>query len=305
MKKRGFLKIAALVLAFCTFFSLAAAAVEENKTDYGAKLDFAIELYKSYGLFADENTDYIREGLIKLFEEDDELFYKFMDTIYNSGDRYSHYMAPEVYDRSYITESSMVGIGITVSFSETEGLVITSVSSGPAKAAGIKAGDVLVAVDGVDVRSYIPAMVVDLIKGEENTKVKISVMRDGGTVTFNVTRQRITVSSVSASKISDKIGYLKLEHFNGIVAFMDFMNAYDDFRDSGINTIILDLRDNNGGGIDCLVNLIDNIIPEKGVPYMSTWSTKPMSLKTYTTEGYGFEFNKFVILVNERTASAA
>ncbi len=303
MKKRGILKVAAIALLLCTVFSLVATAAEE-KTDYGAKLDIALGLYQSYGLFSDEDTDYIREGLIELFEEDETLFYKLMEKIYSSSDRYSHYMAPEVYDKSYTTSSSMVGIGVVVSFNEGE-LVITSVSNGPAKEAGIKAGDVLVAVDGLDVRGYVPAMVVDLIKGEENTTVKISVMRGDAREDFAVTRRRIAISSVSGSKISDKVGYLKLEHFDGITAFMDFMNIYDDFRDSGINTIVLDLRNNNGGGLDCLINLMDNIIPEKGIPYLSTWATKPLSLKTYTTEGYGFEFNKFVILVNRNTASAA
>ncbi len=306
MKKTRFLKIAALLLAFCTVFSFVAMAAEEEKeVDYGAKLDVALELYKTYGLFSDENTDYIREGLIELFKEDETLFYKLMDKIYNSEDRYSHYMAPEVYDESYVTASSMVGIGIVVSFDEEKGLVITSVSDGPAKAAGVKAGDVIIAVDGIDVRGYVPSMAVDLIKGEENTSVRVAVMRGDERKDFNITRQKIAISSVSGSKVSDKIGYLKLEHFDGIRAFMDFMDIYDDFRDSGINTIVLDLRDNNGGGLDCLINLIDNIIPEKDIPYLSTWSSKPMSLKTYVTEGYGFEFNKFVILVNERTASAA
>ncbi len=304
MKKTCFFRCVAIALALCTVFSLAAFAAEE-KIDYGAKLDRALELYIKHGLFSDEDTDYVREALIKLFEEDDTLFYKFVNSIYESNDRYSHYMAPEVYDEAYVMQKSMVGIGVVISYSEENGLVISSVSEGPAKEAGIKTGDIIVAVDGIDVRTYVPDMVVGLIRGDEGTNVKVDVMRGDERKSFNITRRKITVSSVSASKISDKVGYISLEHFDGINAFMDFMDVYDDFRDSGINTIVLDLRDNMGGGIDCLINLMDNIIPEEGIPYLMTWSAKPMNLTTLVSEGYGFEFNKFVILVNENTASAA
>lgn len=304
MKRICFLRCIAIALLVCTVFSLAAFAAEE-KVDYGAKLDRALGLYIDYGLFSNDETDYVRDALIKLFEEDGTLFYKFMNSIYESNDRYSHYMAPEVYDNAYVMQKSMVGIGVVISYSEEDGLVINSVSEGPAKEAGIKPGDIIVSVDGIDVRTYVPEMVGGLIRGEEGTKVKVDVMRTGERKSFNITRRKITVSSVSASKVSEKVGYIKLEHFDGINAFMDFMDAYDDFRDSGINTVVLDLRDNMGGGIDCLVNLMDNIIPEKDIPYLMTWSAKPMKLNTFMSEGYGFEFNKFVILVNENTASAA
>ncbi len=305
MKKVSMLRVASLVLVFALSFSLCAFAAEE-KVDYGAKLDEARSLYANYGLFSDGKTDYIREALISMFEEDESLFYEFMEKIYSSRDRYSHYMKPEVYDVSYDLYDSMSGIGVSISANEEGAPIVTDVTyGGPAHEAGIMAGDIFATVDGVDVTNYLPAMIADLVKGKEGTTVRISVIRGDERKSFSVVREVLKVSSVSATALGDNIGYIKLSHFDGIDAFMDFMDAYEGLQENGANTYILDLRNNSGGDMSCLINLMDNIIPEKGIPYMISWQTKPMALSTYTSEGYGKEFNKFIILVNEYTASTA
>ncbi len=300
MKKA--VRITAVFLSVCMVLSSIAFAAE---TDYGAKLDEAMEIYRGYGLFSDKNTDYIREALIELFKEDDSLFYKLMEKVYSRSDRYSHYLSPQSYDDKYELSESMVGIGVTVSTNENGEIYVVSVSQGPAKRAGIKAGDVICAVGGTNIFGYLPAEAGDLIRGREGTNVTLKIRRGEEWLTFDVRREKVGVSSVSSYKVDDKIGYIKLTHFDGASAFLDFMSVYDDFEESGINTVILDLRNNPGGQLDCLINLMDNIIPKKGVPYLMSWQTKPLKLKTYITEGYGWEFNKFVILTNENTASAA
>lgn len=296
------LRITAVILAVCTALASIACAAE---TDYGAKLDEALEIYRGFGLFSDNDTDYVREGLIELFKEDDSLFYKLMEKIYSRNDRYSHYLAPDAYEDKYEFSDSMVGIGVVVSTDDNGEIYVVSVSQGPAKNAGIQKGDIITSIDGKNVFGYLPAEAGDLIRGREGTNVTIGIRRNGQNMRFDVRREKVGVSSVSSYKVDDKIGYIKLTHFNGASDFLDFMSVYDDFEESGINTVILDLRNNPGGQLDCLINLMDNIIPKKGVPYLMSWQTKPLKLRTYTTEGYGWEFNKFVILTNENTASAA
>ncbi|MBQ6847216.1 MAG: PDZ domain-containing protein [Oscillospiraceae bacterium] len=299
--KRGF-KITALLLALCMMLSCFAFAEE---VDYGEKLDEAVKIYRENGLYADEETDYVREALIEMFEEDPELFYELVNRIYSREDRYSYYMTPEEYETSFSLENTMVGIGIVISTSDDGYPLVQQVSKGPAMTAGILAGDKICEVDGNSVAGYLPAELGTLIRGEEGTTVNIKVIRGEEKLDFTIKRAKITVSEVTSYNVTDEIGYIKLDHFSGIDAFIDFMVAYDGFEESGVNTIILDLRDNPGGQLDCLINLMDNIIPEKEVPYLMTWQSKPLRVNTFYSEGFGWEFNKFVILVNSNTASAS
>ena len=301
MRKNVLQKIA-LLLALVFALTTVSFAAEK---DYGEKLDEALAIYQKYGLFSNDETDYVREALIELFEEDESLFYKLINKIYGKDDRYSKYMTPEAYDENYSMESTMVGIGVVIAISEDGYLVVENVSSGPAGSAGIKKGDRFIAVDGVNVDGYFPAELGELIRGEEGTHVKIDVLRGEEKLSFNVRREKVRLSDVTAEIIEDKIGYIKLTQFGGINSFVDFMKAYDEFGEKEVNTVILDLRNNPGGSFDCFVNLMDNIIPEKDIPYAMTWQASPYGMKIYLSEGYGWEFNKFVILVNGQTASAA
>lgn len=299
--KRGFKKIA-LLLAVCMMMSCLAFAED---VDYAEKLDEAVRLYRENGLYADEETDYVKEALVELFEENPEFFYEFVNKIYSREDRYSYYMTPEEYEVKFEQANTMVGIGIVISTSDDGYPLVQEVSKGPAMTAGILAGDKICEVDGTSVSGYLPAELGTLIRGKEGTTVNLKIIRGEEKIDFSIRRAKITVSEVTSYNVTDEIGYIKFDHFSGIDAFIDFMIAYDTFEESGVNTIILDLRNNPGGELDCLINLMDNIIPEKEVPYLMTWQTKPLKVNTFYSEGYGWEFNKFVILVNGNSASAS
>ncbi|MBQ9985459.1 MAG: PDZ domain-containing protein [Oscillospiraceae bacterium] len=300
--KKGFIRSVATLLAVVMMLALCAAAAD---VDYNAKIDEALDIYKSFGLFSNDDTDYLREAIVEMMEEDPNLFYEIMERIYSRDDRYSHYLSSEGYEENYQSENTMVGIGVVIAATDDGYLTVQGVSEGPAKKAGIQVGDKLVEADGMNIEGYLPEEAVNFIKGKEGTSVRIKVLRGEELLTFNVKRATIATSDVTSAYIDDKIGYIKLSHFNGITSFIDFMKVYDEFEEKGINTVILDLRNNPGGQLDCLINLMDNIIPKADVPYLTTWQAKPLKVTTYTTEGYGWEFNKFVILVNGQTASAS
>ncbi len=303
--KKSLLRKIALVLVLC--FSLSVLAFAADEIDFGKKFDEALSIYTSMTLFAEKEIDYIREALIESFEADPDFFYEFMNRIYEKNDRYSHYMAPQKYEASYGNTNTMVGIGVTISMSEdSEYLTVQSVTSkGPAANAGILPGDKLISADGISLRGFAPVEASMAIRGPEGTYVEIKVLREAETITFKVQRSTLSLSDVNASIIDDKIGYLELKQFDGLRTFVDFIEAYKDFRDAEVNTIILDLRNNRGGSMDCFINIMDNIVPKKDVPYLMTWQAQPMKINVFETEGYGFEINKFVILINEYTASAA
>ncbi len=297
------IKGVALIISLIMSLSCFAFAAD---VDYGAKLDEALALYLNHSMYSNNETDYVREALIEMFEENPELFYTLINKIYGRGDRYAKYLTPEDYDKSYEMQSTMVGIGVVITTSEDGYLTVQSVvNGGPAEKAGILAGDKFVAVDGMNIEGYLPAEASTLIRGKEGTSVKLRMLRDGQPLNVTVKRAKVATSDVTSSYISDKIGYIELAHFNGISSYIDFMRVYDDFEEKGVNTVILDLRNNPGGELSCLVNLMDNIIPEADVPYLFAWQAKPLKVNVFSSEGYGWEFNKFIILVNKNTASAA
>ncbi len=304
MKKKA-LKVLALTLALVSVLSSFAFAAEE--VDYALKYDEAIAIYENYSLFTTENEDYIRDILISFFEEDPEFFYDFMNRVYERNDRYSHYMAPQKYEQSYGNQNTLVGIGVTIVADAESGLLtIKSVTSGgPAAKAGLKAGDQFLSVDGIDVRGFEPAEAGMAVRGKAGTLVTIKVQRGEEVLTFDVARAVVALSDIDSYITEDKIGYMQIKRFDGINTFIDFIDAYREFREAEVTTVIFDLRDNLGGSMDCFVNMMDNIVPKKDVPYLMTWQAKPLSLKIFQTAGYGFEVNKFVILINENTASAA
>ena len=104
MKKKTVKKLS-LFVVLCMLLSLMSFAAEtEQKTDWGAKLDEALALHKMHGLYSNEETDYVREALIEMFEENPSFFYEFINKIYGKDDRYSKYITAQKYDETYSTE---------------------------------------------------------------------------------------------------------------------------------------------------------------------------------------------------------
>lgn len=303
--KKNALRTLALTLALVLSLSVFAFAAEE--VDYGTKYDEALSIYNSNILFDIEGEDSVRDTLISFFEEDPEFFYEFMNRLYGRHDNYSHYLAPQQYEQGYGNHNTLVGIGVTIIKDEDSGLlkIKSVISSGPAAKAGLKPGDKFLSVDGYDVRGFEPAEAGLAVRGKSGTLTEIKVQRGEEVLTFNVKRAVVALSDVDYYITEDKIGYMQIKRFDGVHTFIDFLEAYRKFEEEGVTTVIFDLRDNLGGSMDCVINMMDNILPKKGVPYLMTWQAKPMKLNVFQTEGYGFEVNKFVILVNENTASAA
>ncbi len=305
MKKTFLVRVLAIFVIMALSVSLMVQAQSNSTVNYGDKLDLLVELLKEYHLDMDENEDPIRRGLIKMFEDYPGTFESFVNIMYQSYDPYSYYMEPQTYDAAFPEDKTRVGIGISI-IEESDGCYIQSVTpGGPANKTGLSEGDKLISVDGKKLTGYTPSMIVDLMTGEEGASVKIGVLRGEQEHVFTVIREQLTVSNVSFKNMGNNIAYLKLSEFNGYTTFIDFCIYYEMIRDSGYKSVILDLRDNPGGDIDCFINIMDQIIPDKDVPYLMVRKSNPMSLKTYSSEGYGWKFNNMTILVNENTASAA
>lgn len=181
-----------------------------------------------------------------------------------TGDRWSYYIPADQYT-AYVEQmaNSYVGIGITIQAEEGKpGFLVTKVNQGgPADQAGMLPGDILVAVDGVDVREMNVDDTGALVKGEENTTVDITVERAGEELTLTVTRMLVQVSVATARMLEGNIGLITITNFDTRCA-AETITAIDSLLEQGAEKLIFDVRYNPGGYVHELVNVLDHILPE-------------------------------------------
>ena len=265
---------------------------------------------------ADKNIDIIAENL-KSFRTVIDQYYigeideqKILDeTIkgYVNGldDEYSEYMTKEEWEEFQADAlGNYVGIGIYMTIDENGNVVILSPIEGtPAADVGLKEGDVIVNVNDESVLGFSSDEVSSIIKGEEGTKVKITVLRNNEYLDFEVERKAIKVYHVESEMLDNKIGYISLLTFDEGCS-EEFKNAYEKLASEGAEKLIIDLRSNTGGLVDEALNIADMILP-KGAKMLITTDSEG-NKTTDVSENDPIIINKdIVLLVNEYSASAS
>lgn len=264
---------------------------------------------------SEENIDAISETLKNFRTVIDELYIgeideqKIMDeTIrgYVNGldDEYSEYMTAKEWE-DYMANAlgNYVGIGIYMHVNKEGNIeVLEPIKDSPAEAAGLKSGDIIVYVNDESMIGIDSEIVSSKIKGEEGTKVKITVLRDTEYLDFEIERKSIKVYHVETEMLENKIGYMSLMTFDEGCA-EEFESAYNDLKAKGAENIIIDLRNNTGGLVVECLEIADLILP-KGATELVTVDSKgnkeySKSKKDPIVEG------KIVVLINEYSASAS
>lgn len=169
------------------------------------------------------------------------------------------------------SEGSYVGIGVSITM-DNNGLltIVEPFEDSPALKAGIKKDDKIVKVDDQDVTSIRDEnMVISMIKGQENTKVKIGVLRpsEGKTLDFEMVRKKIKIVNIKSEVLQDNIGYIKLVMFDSDIAG-DFEKHLNALLAKKIKGLIIDVRDNPGGSLDQVVAIADRLLPKGLIVYM-------------------------------------
>ena len=181
-----------------------------------------------------------------------------------TGDRWSYYISAKDYDaHREQEENAYVGVGITIQPEEDDSgfLIIMVADGGPAKEAGIEVNDLLIGVEDQDIRGMTTDEVGALVKGEEGTKVSLTVMRKGEHMTLSVERRRIEQPVAEGEMLEDGIGLVKISNFDARCA-EETIAAIEKLRTEGAKKLILDVRNNPGGFADELVKLLDYLLPE-------------------------------------------
>ncbi|MDD2381368.1 MAG: S41 family peptidase [Mariniphaga sp.] len=200
------------------------------------------------------------------------------------------------------------GIGVQFSVQEDTVRVIEVVSGGPSSKVGILPGDRIVTVNdsliaGVGVEN---TTVLNLLRGEKNTKVRVGIVRKGNSkvLDFEITRDDIPLISVDVSyMIDEETGFIKINRFSE-KTYHEFMQGMEKLAQSGAQKVIVDLRQNPGGSLSSVLQILDEFL-EKGEPILYTEGLN-QPRKTYNASGRNrWKDMGVYVLIDEYSASAS
>ncbi|MBR2782376.1 MAG: S41 family peptidase [Oscillospiraceae bacterium] len=189
--------------------------------------------------------------------------------ITSTGDRWSYYISADEFS-SYMENmsNSYVGIGVVVTFDEEQGLIVDSVTrDSPAYRAGILPGDIITAVEGESTAELGLMESRNRIRGEEGSRVTITVVHEGNSADLYLTRMSIQTEVVKYELLENGVGYIQIVNFDASCAEQT-INAIKTLQRQGADRLLFDVRFNPGGLKDELCKLLDYILPE-GIIFQS------------------------------------
>ena len=241
-----------------------------------------------------EDTDKYNEKLI-----DDAI----RGMVNAQNDPYTQYMSKEELDAfTSSLDASIVGIGVRYSELEDSGILVSEVlENSPAEAAGVQAGDIIIAVDGRGVETFESQELLDSIRGLEGTDVVITVQRGNEKKDIKITRGRI--STTCSSRMDGKVGILTFNSFSdGSVAEMKL--HLEKLQAAGATSLIIDLRDNGGGYVTTLDG-VSAFFMNKGDIIMRETDRYGYETIDRCKSGPAYSYDKIVILINGGSASCS
>lgn len=219
------------------------------------------------------------------------------------GDRWSYYLTEEEYPaQNQRRTNQYVGIGVTVSYEREDGLLIQAVTAGgPAEAAGLRAGEVITAVDGTSLAGEARYDGASLIQGEAGTAVSLEILDAGGASrTVEVKRASIPSDPVDYELLEGDVGYVALANFyDDSARYLE--EAVTELQAQGARALIFDMRNNGGGYLRELTDMLDFLLPEG--PIFITRDKAGHEEITYSDAAC--VDLPMVVLVNANTYSAA
>ena len=314
LKRQNIYKVVMLVVLTATITFMLTTMVMYNKfsTSYGSLGDKGT----TTGTTTTSYTDLVKtletfKAMIKqkyIGEVDEEQMIEgaIKGFVEGLGDPYTEYLPKEeMAEFTEETSGQYVGIGVYLTNDKTTNtiLVVGIMNGSPALDAGMQAGDIIEKVNDVTYTGETMDDAIKVLKGEEGTSAKVTVLRDGKEIDLTVTRKKITVEHVSSNMVEDNIAYLQVDSFDSGVAEL-FKNKITDIKNQGAKGIIIDLRSNGGGIVDEATGIADLFL-KKGETILITKSKTENEQLTVSKNDPIIEDIPVIVLVNEGTASAS
>ena len=261
--KKGWKIVLAILCAFVIAAGSFIAAVQYLNTRYAAALS-AREEDSPVQAKAAEVQEIIETYFIDDYDEDTLADGAASGMVDATGDEWSYYLsADEVAAYEESMANAYVGVGITITEDgEAGGMRVEEViSGGPAEEAGIRVGDLLLAVEGEDVLPLGIDGTRNLVRGEEGTRVNMHFSRNGTEYDVSVERRSIETPVVTGDLLDGSIGYVKIDNFDERSA-AETIAFVKDLIGQGAEALLFDVRFNPGGYADELVKVLDYLLPE-------------------------------------------
>lgn len=261
--KKGWKIVLAILCAFVIAAGSFIAAVQYLNTRYAAALS-AREEDSPVQAKAAEVQEIIETYFIDDYDEDTLADGAASGMVDATGDEWSYYLsADEVAAYEESMANAYVGVGITITEdAEAGGMRVEEVvSGGPAEEAGIRVGDLLLAVEGEDVLTLGIDGTRNLVRGEEGTRVNMHFSRNGTEYDVSVERRSIETPVVTGELLDGSIGYIKIDNFDERSA-AETIAFVKDLIGQGAEALLFDVRFNPGGYADELVKVLDYLLPE-------------------------------------------
>jgi carboxyl-terminal processing protease len=288
-------KLIVLILVLSMVFSTVAFAAESIDVDTMTEEQF------------NENTEFMK--MLANFVKDNYLYDisydEILDGLYKGMfeglDDYSVYFSADEY-REFSTDMSgeFTGVGIQIINEGENVVVVTPLHDSPAKKAGIIARDIIKYVDGTDITGYTTSDAATLIKGVSGSTVILGIVRDGKLINYPVVRGNIVISSVYSEILDNNIGYLKITQFNSNTLEL-IAEQMTTFLDSDVEKLVVDLRDNPGGSLSEVIDILDLFVPAGPLAYV----IKVNGNETEYTSSLTLQNFELAVLVNGGSASAS
>lgn len=231
-----------------------------------------------------------------------------IDAMLESLDPYTNYISEDMMnDFKFMTTGEYAGIGSIISYKDGKVVINEPYENMPAAKAGLKAGDIILAIDGQDMTKSNTSEVSDKLKGQQGSSLVVRVQRPGSKKPLDITvvRENIHVNSVPYYGIIGKnTGYIALNSFTDKSA-EELKNAFLDLKKQGITSLAIDLRDNGGGIMEDAIQIVNLFVP-KGKVVLSTKGKVKQWDRTYRTTIDPIDTDiPLAILVNKGSASAS
>lgn len=264
-------------------------------TTESQRLQKGLKALEDYILYIDENY------------KDDVAFDSIINGAFTGvtqslGDPFSVYYEKPEGGQSFqdMVNNNYDGVGVTIIQSGNQCIVTDLNTGGPAAKAGVKIGDIFTHIDGVDISGKALEDIAKLLRGPAQSKVKITLLRNGVLYDLTVTREKILSKVVSFELMENKIGYIKISSFDSD-SDQEFNKARISLINQGAESIILDLRGNGGGLVNAAINVADYFIDEGAI---SHFYRQGKLIETQSANRLNQYILPTVVLVDGGTASA-
>ena len=264
-------------------------AVNQESVQKAKAIESLIDKYYLDKIDNDELESYLYKGLMA-----------------GLGDPYSTYYTAEEYkELTEDTEGVYRGIGVTMQKDVSTGAVtvVKCFEGAPGAEAGLQPQDQLVKVNGEDITDKELSEVVKMIKTSESDTVTLTILREGESDyrEVEVTLDTVEAPMVEHEMLDNKIGYITINQFAETTA-SQYETALEDLNNQGMERLIVDVRDNPGGLLTSVCDVLDSMLPEELLVYTEDKNGKKSEYNAKGTDQFG---KPMVILVNGNSASAA